>query len=253
MAPLVLLVVALASERRALQDALRARRCERLGPRPAVRGRLVGRDVLLVQAGIGRDRAQEAVAAAAGQWGVQAAWSLGFSGGLVERLRPGDLVYPASVLDEADAGAPMAADASHDAVCAALRRAGLSVEPGALVTVQTVLRTPEAKRAAARRHAAVAVEMEAAGVARAARDLGIPWSALKAVVDTVDDPLPAFLARCTTPQGNLRWRGLVTGALQGREFWRSVRRLERASRQAGRSLRQGLEAAFAAWVALTPY
>ena len=254
MARLVLLVVALATERRALQDALEAKRSERLGSRPAARGRLAGRDVLLVQAGMGRDRAREAVVAAAREVGVRAAWSLGFAGGLAEGLRAGDLVYPAAVLDEADAaGAPLVADASHAAVCAAMRRASLPVEPGTLVTVQTALRTPESKRAAARRRGAVAVEMEAAGVARAARELGIPWAALKAIVDAVDDPLPLFLAHCTTPDGDLRWRGLVAGALEGREFWRSVRRLGRASRRAGHNLRHGLDAAFGAWAALTSF
>jgi hypothetical protein len=93
--------------------------------------------------------------------------------------------------------------------------------------------------------------MEAAGVARAACDLGIPWAALKAIVDAVDDPLPPFLSACTTPQGDLRWRGLLVGALEGRDFWRSLGRLGRASRQAGRSLWQGLEVAFTAWAALT--
>jgi adenosylhomocysteine nucleosidase len=162
------------------------------------------------------------------------------------------LVFPAAVLDAADpAGTPITGDPSHATVVAALRRAALRVEPGVLITVETVLGTPEAKRAAGRQTGAVAVEMEAAGVARAARDLGIPWAALKAIVDAVDDPLPPFLARCTTPQGDLRWRGLLAGAREGRAFCQSVRRLWLASRQAGRNLWQGLEVAFGAWAALT--
>lgn len=254
MASLVLLVVALAAERYALQGSLQARRRERFGGRPAVRGRLAGRDVLLVQAGIGRERARDAVVAAAREFDVDAAWSLGYAGGLSDRLRPGDLVCPAAILDDADIdGVPMAADASHATMCAALRRAAFAVNPGNLITVGTVLRTPEAKRAVGERSGAVAVEMEAAGVARAARDLGIPWAVLKAIVDTVGDPLPPFLAGCTTPQGGLRWRGLVVGSLEGRDFWRSLGRLGRASRQAGRALWQGLEVAFGAWAGLTTF
>jgi len=254
MASLVLLVVALAAERYALQGSLQARRSERLGGRAAVRGRLAGRDILLVQAGIGRDRARDAVIAAAREFDVDAAWSLGFAGGLSERLHPGDLVCPAAVLDDADfGGVPMVADSSHATVCAALRRAAFPVDPGNLITVGSVLRTPEAKRAVGRRSGAVAVEMEAAGVARAARDLGIPWAVLKAIVDAVGEPLPPFLAGCTTPQGDLRWRGLLVGALEGRDFWRSLSRVGRASRQAGRTLWQGLEVAFGAWAALTAF
>lgn len=254
MTPVVLLVVALSAERRALQGLLHERRREPFGGRPAVRGRLAGREILLVQAGIGRDRARDAVAAAAWEFDVEAAWSLGFAGALSERLRPGDLVFPAAVLDDAEVGgAPLAADSSHVSVCSALRRATLPVDPGSLLTSATVLRTPEAKRAAGRKSGAVAVEMEAAGVARAACDLGIPWVALKAVVDAADDPLPPFLAACTTPQGDLRWRGLLVGACEGRDFWRSLGRLGRASRQAGRTLGQGLEVAFPAWAALTAF
>ncbi len=252
MAPVALLVVALAAERQALHGLLQERRRQRLGGRPAVRGRLAGRDILLVQAGIGRDRARDAVVCAAREFAVEAAWSLGFAGGLGERLQPGALVFPAALLDDADGGGlPLVADSSHATVLAALRRAALPVDAGTLVTVGSVLRTADAKRALGRRTGAVAAEMEAAGVARAARDLGIPWAALKAVVDAVDDPVPAYLAACTTPQGDVRWRGLLAGALDGLDFWRSVWRLARASRQAGRTLWQGLEVAFAAWAALT--
>ncbi len=254
MTPVVLLVVALSTERRALQGLLQERRLQPFRGRPAVRGRLAGRDTLLVQAGIGRDRARDTVASAAWEFDVKAAWSLGFAGALAERLRPGDLVFPAAVLDEAEVGGvPLAADYSHAVVCSALRRASLPIDPGSLLTSPTILRTPEAKRAAGRRSGAVAAEMEAAGVARAARDLGIPWAALKAIVDAVDDPLPLSLAACTTPQGDMRWRGLLVGAREGWGFWRSLRPLARASRRARRALRQGLEVAFPAWAALTAF
>lgn len=249
----IILVVALAAERHALRGSLQSAQQGALGNRPTVRGTLAGRDVLLVQGGIGRERARQAVIAAAGTFGAQAVWSLGFAGGLVDTLRPGDLVCPSAILDDGEpAGAPIAFDASHTAVCAALRRARLPVDSGALITVEAPLRTPDAKRAAHRRSGAVAVEMEAAGVARAAQALGIPWAALKVVVDAAGDSLPASLARCTSPGGDLRWRGLLVGVREGRRFWRPLLRLGRASRVAGRNLWQGFEVAFGAWAALTP-
>ena len=249
----VILVVALAAERHALRGSLQSAQHGTLGNRATVRGTLAGRDVLLVQAGIGRERARQAVIAAAGTFGAHAVWSLGFAGGLVDTLRPGDLVCPSVVLDDGEpTSAPMAFDASHAAVCAALRRARLPVDSGALITVEAPLRTPDAKRAAHRRSGAVAVEMEAAGVARAAQALGIPWAALKVVVDAAGDPLPASLARCTSPGGDLRWRGLLAGVREGRRFWQPLLQLGRASRVAGRNLWQGFEVAFGAWAALTP-
>jgi hypothetical protein len=94
--------------------------------------------------------------------------------------------------------------------------------------------------------------MEAGGVARAARELGIPWLALKAVVDGVEDVLPPALAGCVTPGGDLAWTGLLAGSLRGPGFWRALRQLARASRLARRSLRRGLDAAVRASAALTP-
>jgi nucleoside phosphorylase len=252
MASPVLLVVALAAERRALQGAVRAAGRLRLGMRPAISGRLGGREVLLVQAGVGRAAAHETVVAACRAWDVRAAWSLGFAGGLVNSLRHGDLVCPAAVLDDADpSSALLPADSPHAALCAAFRQAELRVDQRPVISVGIPLRTPEAKREAHGRCGAVAVEMEAAGVAHAARELGIPWLALKVIVDGVEDSLPQALAGCVTPQGDLAWTGLLAGALQGREFWRSLYRLGRASRRAGRSLRQSLDVAFAASAALT--
>jgi adenosylhomocysteine nucleosidase len=247
------LVVALAAERRALQRSLRDRRSTHVVGHAAVVGRLADRDVILLQAGIGRDRARRAVAAAAREFDLRGVWSLGFAGGLCDALRPGALVCPAAVLDDVDpSDGPVAAERSHAHVCAALRAAGLTVAVGALITVGAPQCIPEVKRALGQRSGAMVVDMEAAGVVRTARDLRLPWVVLKAVVDAVDDPLPAFLAACTTLQGDLRWGGLWTGVREGRVFWQSVRRIGRASRLAGGSVRSGLEAAFGAWAALTP-
>ena len=80
--PCALLVVALAAERHALRGSLQDGCSGALDKRPFVRGTLAGRDVLLLQAGIGRERARQAVIAAARAFGAHAVWSLGFAGGL---------------------------------------------------------------------------------------------------------------------------------------------------------------------------
>jgi len=214
---------------------------------------LAGRDVVLMQGGIGRERARRAVIAAAREFDLRGVWSLGVAGGLRDALHPGALVHPAAILDDVEPfDGRAAADCAHGAVSDALRGAGVAVEAGTLITVGDLLCTVDAKRAVGRRSGAAAVDMEAAGIVRAARDLGIPWVVLKAVVDAVDDPLPAFVAACTTPQGDMRWGGLWTGVREGRAAWRSLRRIGRASRLAGASLRRGLDAAFGPWAALTP-
>ncbi len=253
MTSLVVLLVALAEERRALQGCLLDRRSGVLDDRPLVQGRLADRDVLLLQGGIGRDRARASVLAASRRFRLQAVWSLGFAGGLADRLRPGDLIYPAGLLDDAAPDAlPLSLASHHAAVSAALRGASLSVDPGLLLTVDAPLGTPEAKRAAHLRTGAVAVDMEAAGAAAAAQDLGIPWTALKAILDAAGSPLPQVLTKCTTPQGELDRAGLLAASMGGRPAWRALIRMGWVSRRAGRNLRRGLETAFGAWAALTP-
>ncbi|MBI2163134.1 MAG: hypothetical protein HYU32_03195 [candidate division NC10 bacterium] len=243
----IALVVALAQERRPLQRRLAAARQGRADEFRLIVGELAGQAAVLIQAGIGRDRARRAVLAAAHRFPFRAAWSLGFAGGLAEALCAGDVVCPAAVLlDDGRTGRSFGVAPAQTAVRAALAAAGLRMHDGPLLTVDDPLRTPEVKRAAHRRTGAVAVDMEAAGVAEAARDLGIPWLAIKAVVDAAGEALPAFLAGCTTAQGELRWRGLLRGLASGgcrRTLWR----LHRASGQAARGLERARDVAFAAW------
>ncbi len=246
--PPIALVVALAQERRAVQRALVSvhHRCMR--EFRALAGELAGRAVVLVQAGIGRDRSRSALLAISSRIRVRAAWSLGFAGGLTDVLHPGDIVCPAVVLqDDGLGGRSMDPAPAHAPIRQALAASGIRVDAGALLTVDLALRTPSTKGAAYRRTGAVAVDMEAAGVAEGARSLGIPWLAIKAVVDGVGEPLPECLAACTKPTGDLRWRGVVAGLCGRGQDRHSFWRLSRASHQAVRALRRALPVAVAAW------
>jgi adenosylhomocysteine nucleosidase len=250
-APALALVVALAAERRALERAIGSRRRVRCAGIPCSRGRLAGWDLFLVQAGIGATRARDTALRMGRSIPLVGAWSLGFAGGLRPTLRTGDLVCPERVLRTPGAPGGALADASAQAhILDELRLAGLSAHGGPLLTVEAPLRLPDAKRRAAAETAAAAVDMEAAGVAEAAAELGIPWLALKVILDPADQPLDARLARCVTPQGNLRWSGILAVLTEGPEAWRALRRMRRAARVAAASLTRGLEPAFVAWARL---
>lgn len=249
----IAIVVALAEERRALQPALTSPLhwwSERFH---AVSGRSAGHAVVLIQAGIGREPARRALLAAAHRLEFCAAWSLGFAGGLTDQLNPGELVCPSTLLlDDGLSGRSIPAAPAQAEVRAALSAAGIPCRDGAVLTVDTPVRTPEAKREAHRRTGAVAVDMEAAGVVEAARELGIPWLAIKAIVDGVEDPLPEFMAGCTGPRGDIRWRGVLASLLAGGTRRRTLIRLGRASRRASRGLRRCLGVVVGAGVTLTP-
>lgn len=240
----IALVVALAQERRALERSLESVLHWWAEEFHAVSGRLGGQAVVLIQAGVGQERTHRALLTTSRWYSIRAAWSLGFAGGLAKLLNIGDLVFPSVVLkDDGLSGQVLHGAPVRATVASALEAAGISVHEGPLLSVNDPLRTPEAKRAAHQRTGAVAVDMEAAGVAVAAQHLGIPWLALKSVVDPVDEPLPDFLAGCTTERGDLRWRSLVWSVAAGGERRRALGKLGRASHQAALALRRALEVA----------
>ncbi len=239
--PSVALAVALSQERQALRCVLDS--CRRIGASgfPLLRGNAGKRPVFLLQGGVGRGRIREALLELSRRFPLRAAWSIGFAGGLCETLSPGSLVIPSAVLD---GGAVLPASGEVERLRAAITAAGLGVSDGMLLSVDDPLRTPESKRAAHRRFGAVAVDMEAAGVAEAARRLGIPWLAIKAIVDPVDEALPDFLLACTSGAGDVAWPRLLRSLTSGRRLM-PLLRLARDSRLAALALRQGLKASIA--------
>jgi hypothetical protein len=61
----------------------------------------------------------------------------------------------------------------------------------------------EDKRAWDRRWPGAVVDMESCAIARAAREHGVPWGVLRAVLDRRDDEIPSSLTRLLDPWG--RW------------------------------------------------
>ena len=105
----------------------------------------------------------------------------GVGGGLAAGLRPGDLVVASEVTD----GHTVIPCASAALLAGELRRAGLRVRVGRVVTVDHLVRGPERERLAAT--GALVADMESAVLARAAD--GRPLAVVRAVSDTPDRPL----------------------------------------------------------------
>lgn len=135
--------------------------------------------------GVGRRFARKWVAEQLEILDAEFVLSAGLSGGLRDGLSPGTLCVAGECVREG--GEPIViprpwVDALLEAVPGAVA--------GRLLTVDAPLLTPEAKRAAAARHDAIAVDMETHAVAEVAAERGIPFVALRIISDAADESLP---------------------------------------------------------------
>ena len=183
-----------------------------------------GADAMLVANGAGRAAATGAV-----QWGldqrrVRAVVSTGFAGALDPSLGIGDLFLATTVL-----GDGRRYHGSRPADCPAGLRCG------ALLTVDRVVQSSEAKRKLARR-GAHAVDMEAAAVAALAAEHGLPFYCLRAISDGAGQDLPVDFNRALRADGTFSPWSLLGQAALRTDRWGKLLRLWRDARVAARSL-----------------
>lgn len=137
---------------------------------------------IVVCAGMGRERVTLAFQLAESRGPLSAVFSVGYAGALREGLRIDGAHWPAIVID-GQTGERFACEEGE----------------GILVTVDRVVGADEKPILAARWNADL-VDMEAATVARLARERALPFRAVRAISDPVDDDLPE-LGRFTNARG----------------------------------------------------
>lgn len=116
--------------------------------------------------------------------------SVGIAGGLRADLRCGDIILSGRLV-RMESGESWAADERlRWVIWNALNEAGIASEVGDSLTSQTVLASYAEKRAAAEAGAAI-VQMEDAEWAAACAERGIPFCALRVVIDAVDEQVPS--------------------------------------------------------------
>ena len=109
--------------------------------------------------------------------GATAVISTGFCGALDPALELGQVVVPEQVRD---------ARTGEVYPCDPALAGGAGQRHGTLVTTPQVVTDPAARAALE----GTAVDMESAGIARACRDAGVPFAAVRAVTDRAGDVLP---------------------------------------------------------------
>jgi len=167
---------------------------------------IAGHPTLLIVGGVGNENSYSAAQYLARCFPLRGLVSVGFAGGLSSGLEAGDVIAVSKVAD--------VANKQWFPCDAALLPARCHLE-GNLVAATEVVCSSEEKRALGAAWQAVAVDMESAGVARAALEAGLPFHALKCVTDSVEQGLAIDFNRCRSEDKDFSlwtvvWQGLTT-------------------------------------------
>jgi adenosylhomocysteine nucleosidase len=214
-------VAALAAEARALGPERRSREgYGTLGDGTLV---LVG-GIGLAAAGAAAQRLLESGAGALVSWGL--------AGGLDPALAAGAVLLPCEVLDARGTRFATAAP-WRESLAAAF---GGPIISGTLLTSPTPLESVDAKRAAYLDSGAAAVDMESSAVAQVASSQGVPFMAVRVIVDTARDAVPAAVAAASSA-GRLELGALLLGLMRSPAEIAALVRLAVRYRAAMHSLR----------------
>lgn len=183
------------------------------------RGYLKGRPVVGLVNGAGADRAFAAALLAGAVSGV---CNIGFCGALDETLDVADIVVANAVTDGTE-------------TWTASDPWGSPKETGLVITSPKVVSTADEK-AALRVQGGVAVEMEAAGLARAAQDLGVPFYCVRAVTDKANEDFASDFNAALQEDGRFSVAKLAIGALLSRPKLNELLELRRRSEVASKKL-----------------
>jgi adenosylhomocysteine nucleosidase len=199
---------------------------------------------VVVQAGVGRIRAAAGARLLIRRFSPQGLVSFGFAGGLTPELARGTLIIGTEVVCEDGSG--KRGVASRDLVkqfCAAADAERLPMQQGRLVSSRHIVADPASKADLRNKSGACAVDMETVGIAEAADQTGLPWVAVRAIVDRATDTLPPVCFTMLREDGHV-----ATGRLLGM-ICRSPLVLRHIGRLAGDTAlaRRHLSQAFERW------
>jgi adenosylhomocysteine nucleosidase len=184
-------------------------------------------DVIAVAGGIGGKRAERAALAMTERFNPETLVSAGLAGALIRSLKPGNVVVP-SVIVDAENAAEYRCDPIENVVTG-----------GVLVSTSEVA-AAESKAKLVERFHGLVVDMEAAGVARAARDRGTRFCCVKAISDEFDFRIPP-LTRFIDDHGNMQEAKFALWTAVRPHYWLPAMRLAGNSRRAIEAMTEWLQ------------
>ncbi|MDT8397460.1 MAG: hypothetical protein RQ899_02465 [Pseudomonadales bacterium] len=193
-------VCALQMEAATLVASARRRRCV-----------TVGRIGKLVLCGMGAIRARQAALLLADD-GADVLVSWGVAGALDPALESGQLLFPATVSAAGDV--EYSVDPDLRALFLSTQTTVHSASDKALFCAETAIVDRVGKQRLFARSGAAAVDLESAAVAAVAAERGLPFVAVRSVLDTAGTRLPAFVSSAVDPFGRVRWLNFCAALLR---------------------------------------
>jgi len=208
------------------------------------------KNAILVEGGIGRDRAEAATRTVIAELKPKAVLSTGFAGGARQTVGLGEVVLCKRLFSHVGPPAlwtsakPLELKQPDDKlfkfVAESLRQAKIKHRIGDSLSTMSLVSDPETKKMIGIALEVDIVEMESYWVCKAASESGIPAIAIRVVLDTSGEDLPPFVAQSVESNG----KGSVLKAIRyvAVNPFRaaSLTRLARQSRQAQKALSSAL-------------
>ena len=174
-------------------------------------GKLDGREVVIVEAGVGGAAAARATKAAIDFYQPRWVISAGFAGALTDDLRRGHMLMADTVASEQGENLSVGIKLEPQVVAATK---GLHV--GRLLTVDRLIRRADERHKLHEEHGAVACDMETFAGAQACRDAGTRLLSVRIISDAVDDELPPEIENLLAQKSLAGKLGAAAGAVMHR-------------------------------------
>ena len=204
-------------------------------------GLLGGQDCVLVQSGMGRERAERALRYVLRQYRPTAVLSLGFCGAVAAALRVGDLVLcsPVTALSALPAPlrpAPLEGELHCDSSLVDL---ALRVTPppllGGCLALPGVANDPGLKEWLSLNYTSAVVDMESFWLGRLAEEAGVPFLVVRSVSDSRTESLPP-LDELVDDLGHVKLKPMSRYLLSHPQGIAEFARLARQAQKAEKSL-----------------
>ncbi|MDD2335087.1 MAG: phosphorylase [Geobacteraceae bacterium] len=239
------IVMAMQEEIRPILRRLGRHRKEQAGRFPVYIFQADGRQITLIESGMGTKKASEATEELISYAPPRILISAGLGGGVRKGLDVGDVVIAGQALALRKGGISTAATLENESMLRVLSEslAGhpFRIEGGTTVTTRSIVHKGRADQLIAREVVNPVLDMETSAVAETAARIGIPLFAVRAISDAAGEELLFSLDEITDQELNIRISKVLISIAKKPRILSQMLRLAKNAKLAGNNLAIVLE------------